>query len=256
MKFSLLPNVAFQIFDVLSRVSDECRLDITPDGWQVALVDPANVAAIWLDIPSSEFLLYDCNETVQVGIYLNNIHEELKEIIESKELNEIIKLSSKLESSPYKFILEHGIFTRDLQLTDTAGVRKSPKPLNIDLPHRIDIETTLLSRIIKKLMPVTDYVRFGVHPEDNNLQFTASSEDENDETSLIAKPTTTFSLKANPEVEVSSLLSLDYLNDIIPVIQSPITTLELGNDSPIIISFNIGKHGKARYIQAPRLESE
>jgi proliferating cell nuclear antigen len=55
-----------------------------------------------------------------------------------------------------------------------------------------------------------------------------------------------------------SLFSLDYLSDIIkPASKSNEVTLQIGNDFPIKINFEIaGGRGKVGYLLAPRIESE
>lgn len=46
IKMSLDPQLTKQVISILGEVVDEFRLQMSKDGWKVAVVDPANVALI------------------------------------------------------------------------------------------------------------------------------------------------------------------------------------------------------------------
>lgn len=263
MKASLNPTTANQIFSVLNQISDECILDISPAGWHVSLVDPANIAAIFLDIPPAEFAGYNCREAVQVGTCLNKINSVISEIIESLGLDEVVKFvfepadekHQTNENDRYKITIEHGMFRREMHGPPLAGIRRRPKVPDLNLPYSVMIDTRLFRRIVKCASQVSDYIRLGVRQSVDGFQFVAMAEDELGDP-LTMLPVSTIECKSGTAIEAHSLFSIDYLQDIVKVIPDPITTLELGIDLPLIMQFGVGKYGNARYGLAPRVESE
>lgn len=272
-KMTLGPLGTRNILNVIGAVVDEFRLMICSDSWKVKAVDPANVAMISVDLPRSEFLDYECDlkdDPLIVGVDVDKVKNFLvgaspqEDIMIGDELTWPVEFSffratdNVHKGNRYQMDITQGIYSQSILLYPENEIRKGPKlPGALVFDHSLQLNTLELQRMIKKASKVSDYISFNVRRCDDTIVFTASTEDENG-CPWIAKPQANGCASFSDRTDISSLYSLDYLQDIVKVIPSDKTWLNLGNDMPCKLVFHIGSMGRGRveYCQAPRIESE
>ena len=277
------PALARQFFNIMGSIVYEFRLVITPRGWNVAAVDPANVVLINIDLPKDNFMNYEFGETdnwtsnidrhptgimeeeLKVGIDVDTIKQFLggmyeEEILIEEELNspvEFILSKSDKYNNRYELQLKQGMFSRTILLLPESEIRRSPKKLILYLDYKLQLKTLEVQRIVKKALKVSDYIRFGFEREEGSVIFTASTVDGNDLPWDATKQLHGWqALRDEARDSSSSLFSLDYLCDIVEKIPSETVWLHIGHDNPCILSFKIGRTGTIEYKIAPRVEAE
>jgi proliferating cell nuclear antigen len=277
---SLDPLLARQFIDIMGALVDEFRLHISKDGWKVAMVDPANVAMVLLDLPKDNFQSYEFPEdiwTSSIDGHPTGVPEEIivvgidvskiDEFLPGKDEIAGLQLPEELEPVEFTFInvpgkgyqleLKHGIFSRTIELLPENSIRRSPKIPALGLDYRLLLKTQEFRRIVKKAAKIADYIVLSFMRQPDQLMFTATVEEENRQWAAKQQIRMWNALKENARYNSSSMFSLDYLEDIAPVIPSdkcPSLWLHLGHDHPCKLEFVLGQTGTVEYLQAPRVE--
>ena len=77
------------ILEVLGNIVDEALFTFTSEGITVKALDPAKVALIVINIPSSAFLEYDLKEELNLGMNLSSL---VKSLPTMKKMDKLIFL--------------------------------------------------------------------------------------------------------------------------------------------------------------------
>jgi hypothetical protein len=196
--------------------------------------------------------------------YLSALDDELKPI-EFAFVRAPEKYQGMRGSPMYELVLKQGMFTRKILLLHEADIRRNPHIPELPLDYKIQLETLELLRIVKK-RATADYIRFGyergIVPGDDAakfaMKFIATVEDDDDiSTAEKYLERDEFQrLRGFTGDKAGSLLSTDYLHEIVPAIPSETVWVHIGNDVPVVIEFVLGMTGQCKYMQAPRVESE
>jgi proliferating cell nuclear antigen len=272
-----------EFIKVIGELTDEFRLKITKDGWNVAVVDPANVAMILVDLPKDNFLNYEFQEenwtscidghptgtledNIKVGIDVGKIKQFIPSIdgkimvLTDEDRLPIECTFRQAEHGGYELILKQGMFSRTIALLPENSIRKAPVIPKLALDYKLQLNRLDLTRIVQRAEKVNDYIRFGFNrectPEQHKMKFTATAKDDNDKPLTAEKYVAWQALRDGARDSSNSLYSLDYLTSMIPTIPSESAWLHLGQDYPLIMEFGIGQTGTARYMQAPRVETQ
>lgn len=287
IKMSLTPNLAHQFFSIIGEITDDFRLRISKDGWNVSVVDPANVAMININLPSDNFLNYDYyfdgNWTSSIDGHLTGVQEDNTAFgIDVQEINRFIgtetnkkdiipgtmyaPISFEFSSAPEKYAqrkgrkflleLKQGMFSRKLLLIPESEIRKAPKDLKLSfLNYKVLFDANELRIIIKKCIEFRDYIRLHIERKENDMWFTAEAYDDDFGLPWIATKQihTWQALRDNASDSSCSLFLGDYLRDMTEVIASASRTvwLHLGQDNPCKLMFHLGRTGYCEYMQAP-----
>ena len=229
--------------DVLSTVADEGKFNLTKDGLETKIVDPAHVAMLNLTLNKKAFEEFKADECT-LGI---DIHK-LKDVIKLAGPREIIEIHHDEDKN--RLILNIGNITRRMTLIDTKTTSE-PKIPSLNLPASLIINTDEAKRGIMASEPVSDHVELKAMPE--GFEMTAKG----DTDTVILKLPKDLLEKLDCKEAVRSLYSLDYLSKMIKTVSSPNIGLHLGNDMPIDMDFDLADgNGHVRYLLAPRIENE
>jgi hypothetical protein len=110
---------------------------------------------------------------------------------------------------------------------------------------------------VEKADKVNDYIKLGFQREEDRVVFKATVVDEHDLPWEATRQIQNWqSLRDNSKNSASSMFSLDYMDDIAPMIPSENFWLHIGQNYPCIMEFGMGETGQCTYMQAPRIESE
>lgn len=243
----------------IGAVSDECRLNISPEGLSVKVVDPANVALIDLGLPKKVFYEgeYIVDETLEIGLDVVTYSSLFKgaEDNESAELS--IELYEEKGVQKHKLVLKiANIFEQTLTLMRPNELRKTPKFPTFTLRATAEVSKEFLKRCFDMAAKAGDYIRMIAHAQSGMTLFIMEAGE--DETKFRVKLTTGVEITVEePEARLKSLFSLDYLCEIVNTIEDGKTiTMHLDKDCPLILNFNVLDYGQASFMQAPRIESE
>ncbi|RNI13790.1 DNA polymerase sliding clamp [Methanohalophilus sp. RSK] len=228
----------------LSVLVDEARVHISPEGIGVKAVDPANVAMVSFELQADAFDEYQAEES-EIGLDLTRVLDILG-VAEKTD-----KVRMKLEEDSRKLSISIGGISYTLTLLDPSTIRAEPRIPQLELPAEIVVNGKGFSRTIKAAEKISDHMSMGVEGE----TFFLEAEGDTDRMRQEMPRDELISITPGP---ARSLFSLDYLSDIAkPASKSNEVTLQIGNDFPIKINFEIaGGRGKVGYLLAPRIESE
>jgi proliferating cell nuclear antigen len=232
------------IIDVISPLVNEVKFNISPKGISLRAVDPAHVAMVDLQIKSKAFDEYKADE-MELGIDM----DKLGGIMRLSSAGDIVSLEYDEEAN--RLIVKIGNLVRKMGLIDTAGM-PDPKMPNLSLPAKIVIKASELNQGVRASEAVSDHIALTVN-EDN---FELFAEGDTDTVNLKLPKDMLVELTASSKCK--SLFSIDYFSNMIKSVRGDgEITMQLGNDNPIRVEFDIAdSKGHVTYLLAPRIESE
>jgi len=228
---------------MVSLVS-EARFHFKDEGLHSRAVDPANVAMVIVDVPTSSFEAYHVDGEFVAGVDVNRIFDISKSI----RSDERVELTVVDETS---LMIKFGSVRYSVSLIDPSAIRKEPRVPQIDLPAKIVMDAGEFRKAIMAADKISDHVVFRTNSEG----FFIEAEGDVDR---ITFHLTEAELAEFNGMEARSMFSLEYLKEFVKI-ASPgdVLTIRLGNDYPGRMIFEVaaGKV-KVEYILAPRIEAE
>ncbi|WP_135807332.1 DNA polymerase sliding clamp [Halorussus marinus] len=236
-----------EFIDPVSALVDECKLHWTPDGFEIRAVDPANVAMTHTRLSRDAFESYtDADATLGIPI------DDLEDVLKFAGSNELLHIDYVERQQTLD--LQAGGLNYDLGLIDPGAIRQEPEIPELDLPGEFVLEGEQLSKYADAADMVDDKITLGFDLDSETL-YADGIGDTN--SARYAIPGDDLIMGSCPE-EVASMYSLDYLSDMVGVIDDDAEVrLELGSDYPCLFAFDIVEgHGNVRYQLAPRIATE
>ena len=229
------------IIDVLAKLADEVAFQLTPDGLRVKALDPARVALIDIDLPSTAFLEYDVPEDTIAGISTANLAKLLKKIKKGD-----------------KFVME---VTEDtITITIESISRRKYRFRNMEVPVpdipeaklEFNVEAQLLVDVIKHAIKDAEAVG-------DTLEIEAPDEDT---LYLRGVGTTTTETKLTRDMAAlidlivkepsKSMYQLEYLKHVVNLTRiAEIVVLRFSSDMPLEMEFSLAE-GRVKYLLAPK----
>jgi len=232
------------IIDVTSPLVNEVKFNISPKGISLRAVDPAHVAMVDLQIKSKAFDEYKADE-MELGIDM----DKLGGIMRLSSAGDTVSLEYDEEAN--RLIVKIGNLVRKMGLIDTAGM-PDPKMPNLSLPAKVVIKASELNQGVRASEAVSDHIALTVNEE--NFELFA----EGDTDTVNLKLPKDMLVELNASSKCKSLFSIDYFSNMIKSVRGDDQiTMQLGNDNPIRVEFDIAdSKGHVTYLLAPRIESE
>jgi len=232
------------IIDVTSPLVNEVKLNISPKGISLRAVDPAHVAMVDLEVKNKAFDEYKADD-MELGIDM----DKLGGIMRLSSSGDTVSLEYDQEAN--RLIVKIGNLVRKMGLIDTAGM-PDPKMPNLSLPARVVLKASELNQGVRASEAVSDHLALTV----NKDNFELYAEGDTDTVNLKLPKDLLIDIHAPDKCR--SLFSIDYFSNMVKSVkgEDPIT-IQLGNDNPIKVEFDIAdKKGHVTYLLAPRIESE
>ena len=232
------------IIDVTSPLVNEAKFNVTSKGLTLRAVDPAHVAMVDLELKSAAFEEYKADD-MELGIDL----DKLSGIMKLANAEDLVSLEYDEESN--RLIVKIGNLVRRMGLIDTAGMPDSKVP-HLELPAKAIVKASELSKGVRASEAVSDHLSLSIDKD----SFELAAEGDTDTVNLKLPKSLLVELHAPGKFK--SLFSIDYFSNMIkPVRGDDTITINLGNDNPIRVDFDIAeKNGHVTYLLAPRIESE
>jgi proliferating cell nuclear antigen len=237
-------GIVKEIIDVTSPLVNEAKFNITSKGITLRAVDPAHVAMVDLELKSSAFEEYKADE-MELGIDL----DKLSGIMKLANADDSVSLEYDEDSN--RLVVKIGNLVRRMGLIDTAGMPDSKVP-HLELPAKAVVKASELSKGVRASEAVSDHLALSIDKD----SFELFAEGDTDTVNL--KLPKNLLLELHAPGKFKSLFSIDYFSNMIkPVRNEDPITINLGNDNPIRVDFDIAeKNGHVTYLLAPRIESE
>lgn len=228
----------------IAAVSDECILDTSElDSVTTCVVDVANAQMISIRIPDHAWDNLEVDGS-RIGVDLPSLIEK----IEQFQPYDQITLTTETDEKGTLLEISDGYSTYTMWTINPTQCRKTPTEPTINSVAQFAIRDSTLKWVIKQSEVVSDCIRIGMDPANENVWVRAKGETDKYDSHLPFDPV----VIAHKLATVSSLFALDYLKDISPHLKGSIL-IGLGDDEAIQMYCEIHE-ASVRYIQAPRIE--
>ena len=229
---------------VIDKSHTDFRLTINPDGIEVAMVDPANVAMLLLDFKKSAFEQYT-GISAEVGfnaLILKNFGKNVK-----KGLIVSLKITQCGKKVNYSLICDGN--TQSGDCVDVETIRKKPnRPIAVkDIDTHISVFAKSWIDTIKSAKDAGDKVRL-ISTESEFLAVAQNG---------TAKFQKSIPVLAMNGPGANSLFSVDYLGDIVKSIQDKKEVMEISYKTDHILKMTMSNDGREiTFLLAPRIETD
>ncbi|MGE4374703.1 MAG: DNA polymerase sliding clamp [Methanoculleus sp.] len=218
---------------------DEARVDVSPTGIKIRAVDPASVAAVGVDVPSSA-----CKSFAGSDGSFGLDFDRLSDYVSALGGGEV---GVDVEGS--RLLLESGRIEYRLNTLDPSAIRKPPKIPELTFAAEVELSGAEFRRAIRGAKLVGDHVVMGVEDD----RFMVESEGEVQRFKLEMLAGELLGMRAG---RARSMFSLEYLSTIAKALAgAQRVKLELSTDYPLRVSAEIAGIA-VRYLIAPRIEEE
>jgi DNA polymerase III sliding clamp (beta) subunit (PCNA family) len=237
-------EITKSICALIDKSHTDFRVSINPDGIDVAMVEPANVAMVLINYKKSAFEQYSA-VSAEVGFnatVLKNFGKNVK-----KGLIVSLKITQIGKKINYSLVCDGNAQSGDC--VDVETVRKKPnRPIAV---KDIDTHITILAKswidTIKSAKDISDKIRF----ISNDSEFLA-----------VAQNGTAKFQKSIPVIAMNgpganSLFSVDYLGDIVKSIQNKKEVMEISYKTDHILQMTMSNENREiTFLLAPRIETD
>ena len=235
MKLTIATSVLKEFFSIVETLAVELRLHIDSDKIWYRAVDTANVAMAYSELSSEAFTVYDIGEPSSICIDLT----KFRNVFQMKGAE--ITIESVNET---QIIIYCGGYDYKLALLNDATVKKDPGMPSLELPGEITINGGIIGDILKIVGISSDKPRFILDTSGLRI-FTKDI----DEVGRTIHPDEAIKMSGTG----NSMFSIDYLKEAARAWGNSEITIQIGNDFPIIVSYQITR-GKSMFLLAPRIE--
>lgn len=122
---------------------DDCRLEFTPKGIEIAVVDPSNIAMMWTTLESKMFDNFKCKKAFEVGWDFEGAKSAgLMGAYKGNITIDFFEVEGIADEYGHMCEISHDIFNTTLLLPSSSYIRSKPRipPLNHDCAFDITKE--------------------------------------------------------------------------------------------------------------------
>ena len=241
VKFEYPSAKAFgAVLDVLGNIVDEVLFNFTSEGLTVKALDPAKVALIIINIPSSAFLEYSAERDLSVGINLSALVKSLP------TMKKTDKLVFTANEEFYELIIE-GITTKRYKFRSIEVAAEEVPEINIDFKVKAIVLASAFKSAIKDLKGVESIVFEA--KDDQYLYLRGAEGGAEAKLSRIAGSILDMEVKepsrnVYDEDYITKVLDLAGITENIEV--------KFGSELPLNLYFTLAGGGSAEYLLAPK----
>ena len=242
MKLELYnPSIFKEVFDCISHIVDECKLEFSNFGLTINALDKSHITFISLDF---KYHLFDTYEVPNPETVLIDTVEFIKVLKRCKN-DDVLKIETDESNLILTF---EGESTRKYNLRLIDNEYETPKPPSIDYPVSISVPSELIKDTLGDLKLFNE--NFKISVDEDYLRLYTDGQFGDTEMKYLHG--------SNINTYVKSGYSIEKFIDIFRA--SKLTEeveLGLGNDLPVTITFKlVSGDGQVSFLLAPRLEQE
>ncbi|MEM0212400.1 MAG: proliferating cell nuclear antigen (pcna) [Candidatus Methanomethylicia archaeon] len=233
------------IIDSISELIDEANFVATTNGISLRAMDPSHVAMVEVELPSSFFDEYECSETMNIGVNLDEFMKILRRGSSSDKLEIEVSSDRKLKIT----FSDKAKRYFSIPLLDLSWEELTSPSIEFNVYSRLVSE--VFEDAIKDASLISDFVKISA---DKDFLIISASGDRGDVEVKLSEDMGSL-IELNVKEPSSSTYSLNYLEDLVKTSKaSEILTLEFSNDMPMKLSFELPNNGRITYYLAPRIE--
>lgn len=221
-------------FNSIATLADEATFEADKDGLRLRIMDPSHIALIDINMPPSDFELYQCDELVKFGVRVDDVLKMIRRGDKKDALALGVDTTNSLltldfPKTKYKSML----------IESSASSTTLPK---LNLNASIDIATAALDKVLGDIQVVSDYIIIEV----KNGQLSFSGRGDNGESDVSG-----LDLKVEAKEDSKSIYSIDYLTKIVKAVMSTVENAKLEFSSKMPLRLTLGR---ITYFLAPRVQ--
>lgn len=233
------PKIFSDVVSIISELVTEVKIKVDKQGLSIVAIDPANVALVAFNIPSTAFSSFEANEEV-LGVSLDNLKSVLKRcspgsslIMQSEDNNLKVEINDKIKRS-------FSLALINIEAEDKAVP-------SLEFSSKIEMNSVDFAEAIEDCAVVADAASFVIKDgkfiiEAKGLN-SAKNEFSSDEVKIEG-------------INNKSKYSLEYLQKFAKATRlTDKVRINLSDDYPLRLEFNTQQIGLV-FILAPRVENE
>lgn len=235
------PNILKTSFEAISSIVEEVQIQTDSEGLRLDALDRGHITFVHLNLKSSLFDEYVCDDPEKINI---DTDEFMKVLKRSKSNDKVI-----LSLDEGNFILTfEGEARRTFKIRLIDIEYEAPTPPSLEYDTAVDVPFRLLKDSIQDGDIFSDKLVLGVDEEN----FTVSAEGEFGDADIkyIHGEKITEPVKAIYSLDkISEMLKADKFTEVV--------TVCIGNDMPLTLKLVMDSgDGELRFLLAPRLEAD
>jgi len=240
-----------QALTSVSVLVDECKLNLTQQGFKISAVDPANVGMTTIELSTAAFESYTLDTENNNGLTIGVNLDRFGDVIGMADTGQLAHF--RLDPKTRKLHITIDGLEYTLALIDPDAIRQEPDLPDLDLSAEVHISPQDIDRAITAADMVADHIALGVDPDES--LFYASAEGDTDDVHIELNEETLIDLSPG---DAHSLFSLDYLKDINKAFRSADELqLTLDIEHPVMFEYEFADQtGTAVFMLAPRIQSD
>ena len=235
------PNILKTSFDAISSIVDEVQIQTDSEGFRLDALDRSHITFVHLELKSSLFDEFVCDEPEKINI---DTDEFMKVLKRSKSTDRVIM---SLDEGNFIITFE-GEAKRTFKIRLIDIEYESPTPPQLNSPTKFEIPFNLLKDSIQDMDLFSDKITLMVDSE----KFRASAEGEFGDANI------EYIHGEKIDTEAKSVFSLEKIREMLKADKfSEMAIINLGTDIPLYLTLRrVDGAGELRFLLAPRIESE
>ncbi|TFF95398.1 proliferating cell nuclear antigen (pcna) [Candidatus Thorarchaeota archaeon] len=234
-----------QIVDAVATLLTEANLTISPQGITLVQRDSTRAAMIDLSLPRSVFQQYDCDDTYQICIGVDELARVTKRIAVDDRIE--LRLNEALMRLQIRMI---GETVRTFRIRLLTPSTEPEDPINESFAVRAEMAADLFKRVVRDVGVVSDHVLMSA--TSGGLSFSGSGDIGEAEIELTpGEESLLYSLSGGA---ATSMYALSYLSEIAKAIGGDELVLQMTGDRPAMFEFPIAESGRIKFLVAPRIQ--
>ena len=235
------PNILKTSFDAISSIVDEVQIQTDSEGFRLDALDRSHITFVHLELKSSLFDEFVCDEPEKINIDTDEFRKVLKR---SKSTDRVIM---SLDEGNFIITFE-GEAKRTFKIRLIDIEYESPTPPQLNSPTKFEIPFNLLKDSIQDMDLFSDKITLMVDSE----KFRASAEGEFGDANI------EYIHGEKIDTEAKSVFSLEKIREMLKADKfSEMAIINLGTDIPLYLTLRrVDGEGELSFLLAPRIESE
>ena len=235
------PNILKTSFDAISSIVDEVQIQTDSEGFRLDALDRSHITFVHLELKSSLFVEFVCDEPEKINI---DTDEFMKVLKRSKSTDRVIM---SLDEGNFIITFE-GEAKRTFKIRLIDIEYESPTPPQLNSPTKFEIPFNLLKDSIQDMDLFSDKITLMVDSE----KFRASAEGEFGDANI------EYIHGEKIDTEAKSVFSLEKIREMLKADKfSEMAIINLGTDIPLYLTLRrVDGEGELSFLLAPRIESE
>jgi proliferating cell nuclear antigen len=235
------PNILKTSFDAISSIVDEVQIQTDSEGLRLDALDRSHITFVHLELKSSLFDEYVCDEPEKINVDT----EELMKVLKRSKGDDRVYMS--LDDGNFIITFE-GEAKRRFKIRLIDIEYEAPSPPNLEYPTEFEVPFSLLKDSIQDIDIFSDKIAMSVDGD----RFAASAEGEFGDANI------EYLHGEKIETTARSVFSLEKIKEMLKADKfSDIATISLGDDMPLNLKLRmVSDDGELSFLLAPRIEAE